>query len=276
MTKAEQALAIWQALPQQHAACLTVIYRADQDAEAEQRDAWTSGGRPQRAAVWRWLPYRPGRTTTPPSENLAVQLRAHGLDHTQASSIFTALAEQRLVELRAASTARGQDVKLTTWGRKVARAGGIDPARADKDLLSEGLWQMLTQVWRAHPDGHLTGYSGAWDHLLDRTPDPYVRTESARDRRAMFLTDAGADHYRARWRSYARAYPDVDAPHPDNAQFWPPHIDQALTRLRTDCQTIRDLITTIPEAITDLTAPGAAAPPPEIDLPHLPAAAPPG
>ncbi|MFD0686022.1 hypothetical protein [Actinomadura fibrosa] len=278
MTKAQQqALATWQALPAQHATCLTVIYRADQAAEAEQRGAWTTGGRTEKASVWRWRPYRPVRT--PPADSLAAQLRAHGLNHAAALAAFTALDDHGLIEVRPCGT-QGRDIKLTTAGRKVARAGGVDPAHTGtKDLLSEGLWEMLVSVWQAHPDAYPASDSGAWDRLLHADPNPLVRVadtpyrlDQYRLRRAMLLTDAGADHYRRNWHTYARAYPDVNAPHPDAATVaWPPHVDETLARLRHQCQQLRDLITALPAAADALSSP-AAAPPPPIELPHLPPA----
>ncbi|MEV4116839.1 hypothetical protein [Nonomuraea sp. NPDC049695] len=268
MTKAAQALATWQALASQHAACLTVIYWADQNAEAAQRDAWHSGSRLEKADVWRWLP----------SRTLAGQLKAHGLGPGQASAALAALAEQCLIELRDNGSSRGREIKLTAHGRKVARAGGIDPAHhpSSKGLLSEGLWKMLACVWQDHPDGYPASDSGAWDRLLHHEPDPYVRhgqsvTRHGRYVPTMHLTDAGIDHYRARWHDYARVYPAVNAPHPDAATLlWPPHIDHALARLRTQSATLRDLIIQMPEQISALTRPDVAAPPRPVNLLPLP------
>lgn len=48
---------LWEKLNQRQQATLTAIYRADQSAEADQKQAWYRGSTRESAAVWRNLQY---------------------------------------------------------------------------------------------------------------------------------------------------------------------------------------------------------------------------
>ncbi|MEV8634315.1 hypothetical protein AB0395_21935 [Streptosporangium sp. NPDC051023] len=276
MTSADRALAAWQALNERQQQYLGVIYRADQDTEAAERGAWAAGGRSRPAAEWRWMPYGPvgnaGGATGPLQQLLAAKdLRDQG-----AGATFTTLEKAKLIITRSGPAVFADyhlDVQITAWGRQVARAGGVDPARAlapRRGMLSEGLWAMLVKVWVADDNGgHPVYYlSGAWERLTNRTP-PFAEARNAESRFGylLHLTEEGRQHYRDRWADYARSYAAIDAPHPDGAEVWPAQVDQGLAVLGERCAQLRGYITTAASGLEQLASlaehvPAITLPPP--------------
>ncbi|HEX2314753.1 MAG TPA: hypothetical protein VHJ17_13510 [Thermomonospora sp.] len=286
----QEARRLWEALNERQQTYLTVIYNADQAAEADNRGAWTAGARSLPASEWRWIPYGPVGNADGATGYLQDRLTWRGVRDQGAGATLKTLEERGLIATRSHEGLLVDyhlEVRLTDLGRRVCRAGGVDPARArsrKRGMLSEGLWRMLVEVWEA--DGNDDGghpvwmHSGAWERLTSRTP-PLVSLNPAPPHarhRATYratLTEDGRQHYRDRWADYARAYPAVDAPHPDGDTIWPAEADEALSDLGSRGRWLgqeliaaaaaREQLATLAETVDDIDLPQAV---PTTDLPE--------
>ncbi|MEV4087700.1 hypothetical protein AB0J43_46305 [Nonomuraea fuscirosea] len=278
-TAKERALAAWQALNERQQLYLRVIYRADQEAEEYAKGAWTAGGQSRPASEWRWLSYGPvGNSSLTGTGPLQDRLAAQGVRDQGAGSTLRTLEQAKLIETRQEPAVIAEyllSLQLTRWGRQVARAGGVDPARArspKRGMLSQGLWTMLAEVWAADGDGGHPAWhmSMAWERLTGREPQPYVQARQAppgsRYAYRMHLTEAGREHYRQWWSEYARCYPEVDAPPPDGPPRWQEQVDQSLAGLRSLCRQLRGYLTDANTALEQLATLPDQAPPLEVPL----------
>jgi hypothetical protein len=259
----------WNELNERQRTYLATFYRLDQETEARAKAAWGRGEQTRPASEWRWLDYGwVGHPDTGPGE-LQQRLRSRGVRDQGAGSTLKVLEQRGLIATRAIEhsvfypSAFRMQVQLTKAGRAACRAGGLDPDRPigrRAGMLSETMWRMLVDVVEAEPDGLPVRYTGgAWTRLTDREPDPFVAvdTQGARHGERMRLTDAGRAHFRDRWFDYVRAYPAVDAPHPDGEQVWPDDVDEHLKYLRQVCVRLHDEMAaarTAPEALQQAAA----------------------
>ncbi|MGW4528374.1 hypothetical protein [Amycolatopsis sp. NPDC004378] len=239
----QKAQLLWQGLNERQQTWLVVIYRADQDAEASARGAWSRGERSRPASQWRWLDY--GIVDDPlasgPSGQLQSALNQRKVWDQGAGATMTVLIDHGLIKVKREPLMIGAQmlIQLTKQGRAVARAGGADdtePARRrPRGMLSETLWSMLVDVHRAGEQGLLRySPSGGWRALAERDPGlVQFSPDSASAKTRITLTEAGQQHYVKEWREYARLYPGVAAPHPDPAAepIWPREVDDRLAAL---------------------------------------------
>ena len=154
-------------------------------------------------------------------------------------STFSSLVRKELIEHAVihVNTLLGRmrlpQVKLTTWGRKVARTGlgEVAPKQLPKGTLREWHWEALVLVWVAGDKGlgkEETGNYGrkswnTWLRLRDYEPSlveerhyPHVQSVWTRGRYKIHITEAGKQFYQENWAKYVELYPDIDAPKPNN------------------------------------------------------------
>lgn len=195
-TAATKAAAAWNGLNTRQRAYLLCLYRLDQEAEATEREAFAEGGRARPATQWRWITYgyvNVGRGAPRGAMQRALDVRDRR--DQGAGSTLAVLTERRLIEHRrdelpaAALQApwcredtHHVSVKLTRAGRAAARVSGVDdtrPRRAPRGLLSEWLWTVLVQVWRAG-DGGVPDHRRytAWHYLTGHKSGALVEPRS--------------------------------------------------------------------------------------------------
>jgi hypothetical protein len=249
MPPSQRAVQAWDDLNDRQRVYMQVVYEADQAAERFWAGAWARGDDPLPASVWRWLEYGVVGSSLADLGKLQRALKNRGVRDPGAGATLEALESRKLIETRTkpALIGYGLQVQLTTFGRSVCRAGGLDPDRAmapRRGQLSEALWGMLVDVHRAGPGGLESAWAGGpWERLTHREPEPFVSKTppdghppaSTYGPWRLRLTDAGREHYEANWQEYARLYPGVNAPGPDGAPVWPPEVDRELLRLREAC-----------------------------------------
>jgi hypothetical protein len=247
-TPSPKVLAAWEGLNLRQRDWLRVIYGADQDEEEYQKGAFNRGDKRIPASVWRWQEYEPTRRRrrgkTAKRGLLQERLDELEIRDPGAGSTIKVLAERGLIEVRYEAndpSANRMAIKLTTHGRAVGRAGGVDDTRPGRRNaarpLSESLWRMLAQVAAAGDDGLPPRYGyvhEAWQNLIGPGLVE-VRTEAGLGTRLQ-LTDAGREHYRGEWTGYVKMYPAVNAVDPHGGTTWPVEVDRALRGLRAACR----------------------------------------
>ncbi|GAA2798604.1 hypothetical protein [Saccharopolyspora taberi] len=261
----------WDALNDRQKTWLVVIYEADQEAERLAKGAWHRGERSRPASVWRWLEY--GVTDNPlssggPSGQLQHALNRKKVWDQGAGSTIKVLAEAGLIQTRGEPIGLGATllwIKLNKAGRAAARAGGADDAaparRRPKGLLSETLWKMFAEVWRAGETGLKRRWAeGAWEALSGRD---LITIGGSAGERLITVSDTGVQHYRDHWADYARMYPAINAPHPDPqaAPIWPKQVDKRLDELAAVCHRIGGHLRRVSNALAPVEKrpePGAA------------------
>lgn len=213
-----KARAVWDGLNDRQRAYLEVIYQDDQAQESWISKQAAQGHRTPPADVWRWRPYN--AVDAPIHRQLA---RRRMVD-PGAGSTLKALTDRGLLLTRGTSTGLGEvvEVRLTTQGRAVARAGlGVTRSSRPKGLLSKGLWRQLVMAVTAEQDGqplhslwrqtHL--YLGTGYTLRGHPSRGYLveRKESGRPYSSRwYLTDTGRAHLLEHLDAYRQTYPDVD------------------------------------------------------------------
>lgn len=233
---ATKARAAWDRLNDRQRAYLTVIYEADQDAEAEIAAARKRWEKTPPASEWRWLLYE----VEGPGNHSSIQatLKRQGKLDPGAGSTLAVLRKAALIIDKSDiwSTGLGsavvQLVQLTQLGRAVARAGLDEPPpiRVPEGLLSAWLWNALTRLYLAGDTGCLYD-SGAWGLPKDspeRAPSWNALLELRNRRDGAFMeeftarpagggveyrvriTDRGRRHVEIHRRCYADLY--VDGP----------------------------------------------------------------
>ncbi len=219
------ALDTWTALNDRQRSYLRLIYRVDQQGEQEEKQQAFRGQR-RPAEQWRWLLYGDLNFERTISSELKQVLKEEGLVDPGTGSTFEALEQRQLIQCR--GDAPELYIKLTPWGRKVARAGlGITlPKRTPKGMLSQLAWEALVLAYTAGDDGvkaewryryggiHIT----TWERLQDHPNGPLVKRvqgpSNAQECDRMCLTPIGLEFYCQQWERYQAVYVDVDAPHP--------------------------------------------------------------
>jgi DNA invertase Pin-like site-specific DNA recombinase len=215
--RAVKARAVWDGLNDRQRAYLEVIYQDDQVHESWISKQAAQGHRTPPADVWRWRPYNAA------DAQIHRQLVQRKMVDPGAGSTLKALADRGLLLTRATSTGLGEvvEVRLTTQGRAVARAGlGITRSSRPKGLLSKGLWRQLVMAVTAEQAGeplaslwrqtHL--YLGTGYTLHGRPSRGYLveRKESGRPYSSRwYLTDIGRAHLLEHLDTYRQTYPDV-------------------------------------------------------------------
>jgi hypothetical protein len=247
---------LWAELNPRQQIYLTVIYHADQNAEANHKGGAFDWGHGPPASEWRWQTF----SIKAPKEMVGRTAIQYALarqdEHDQgAGSSLAALRRRELIEVTEdyVQTMLGMvprvRVKLTTRGRATARAGlgHTAPKSPPRGLLSEWLWSNLVRLYRAGPDG-MPAESPRGTPPEERAPSEKARFFLERDRRRpggtlvesrcvrgepyespaypghttyrthyqVHLTDAGKAHYEQHVRCYAELWPDIDAPVPED------------------------------------------------------------
>ncbi|MEU1824178.1 hypothetical protein ABZ502_17345 [Streptomyces abikoensis] len=182
---------LWAELNPRQQTYLTVIYSADQNAEANHKGGAFDWGHGPPASEWRWQTF----SLKAPKELVGRTPIQYALaqkdEHDQgAGSSLAALRRRGLIEAMEdyVQTLLGMvprvRVKLTTLGRATARAGlgHTAPKSPPRGLLSEWLWSNLVRLYRAGPDGMPTD-SPRGTPPEERAPSDKARFFLERDQR---------------------------------------------------------------------------------------------
>lgn len=234
----------WAGLNLRQQVYLTAIYRQDQAVEGEMASwDWFRLGRKPPASTWRWLRY-----DVEGDEHTAIQreLAAAGQLNEGAGSTLAVLRRRELIEesddvvLTVLGPRAVLLVKLTTFGRAVARAGlGIVPVAKPRGLLSEWPWRALVRLYPAGEDGVSSddlrrGESispSTQKTLRDRPEGGFLDMFTVTSRASGInpltgweyatkydtrwrLTPAGRRHYELHHACYAEHHPEIEAPAP--------------------------------------------------------------
>jgi len=226
----ELALDAWRELNDRQRAYLEAVYRADPNEEAHERSTWSRGYERRPANEWRWIPYH--------SEFSQVRDKLLRLNLVDAGtgSTFDALARRGLILTRTSPIGTYQGLvdllylRLTTTGRKVARAGLGEkpPVRSPPGSVREWHWRALVKAYRAGDKGLRSEYGDdyasisylTWRRLLEHRDGPLVREREVRiaagpsENHILSVTETGRAFYEARWEEYRYRYPAIDAPRP--------------------------------------------------------------
>ena len=238
---ATKAHARWSELNDRQRAYLEAVYRADQDAEAWERSAWSQGRERRPADVWRWLLY--GSPLVDSSLQLA--LATSGLVDRGTGSTFAALEGRGLLLTRHArmhvvlgkwsGMVEVLYVRMTAPGRKVVRAGLGEkaPQKLPAGGLREWHWRALAKAYGAGEEGldheggvdygrigwrtwlRLRDYQSKAHGLGGLVEEKLVGFSGPSSVHRLFITVDGRRLYRERWEEYRERYPDVEAPFPE-------------------------------------------------------------
>ncbi|SNT65870.1 hypothetical protein SAMN05421812_12816 [Asanoa hainanensis] len=257
----------WATLNRVQQELLLATYVLDQAAEAHERDAWSDGRRRRPAEEWRWhrFGYVDAGPGAPPGKVRAAldatTRRSRRLLTAPAELADLGLVDQRLEEVPQGSERWWQpqvrllSLRMTTRGRRVARTSGVDDrnaGRPPRGLVSQWLWEVIVELWRAGPGGVPadTRWS-AWQYLEGRKTGPLIERVALTAQTASrwkyavagapgwALNDAGRDHYRRHFATYARVYPAVRAPDPTGRLTWPGEVDKHLSALGSVAWSLR-------------------------------------
>ncbi|MBW4558197.1 MAG: hypothetical protein KME59_20140 [Trichormus sp. ATA11-4-KO1] len=223
-------LNLWQKLNQRQQATLTAIYRADQSAEAAQKDAWHRSSTRIPAAVWRNLQYY----FEPTSHETLLHslLRKASVVDPGLGSTLRVLEGYNLIQCNYDSSEL-ISIKLTTTGRAVVRAGLGESAskKPPKGQLKPRQWSAVVTAYHASTGGidwgasfeDYAGFSWRWTwlRLLNYygTDNGLVKEvgywKDGKHLTKLVITQAGIEFYRQHWEHYLVLYPDVNAPIPE-------------------------------------------------------------
>ncbi len=187
----------------------------DRENEADQRSAWSRGGRAAPADTWRWLPFEADWP-------LRLRLRLRGLVDEGSGATFGALERRELITCRYRRGTLGEvlDVRLPAgtlrewhWRALALAYASPEGLERDGDLPARygGLGWPTWRRLRDHRGGALVEErTVGWRHPA------YPGGVSAPVHR-LFLTEAGRRFYEDHWAEYGRRYPTVAAPAPARA-----------------------------------------------------------
>jgi DNA-binding Xre family transcriptional regulator len=223
---------IWRSLNERQQKYLEFIYIEDQAAERWAKRSWSRGESSQPASEWRALFY--GDIALNRSSKLKTRLSKANLVDPGTGSTFQALERRNLIECE--GEVPDLDIKLTSFGRKVARIG-LEVAlpkkpskKPPKGMLSEIAWKALGLAYCAGEQGikpqwgfrYAGIHSNTWDRLHNNLKGPLVeevyhqddsRVGGVRPYR-IHITPIGLEFYRLNWEQYQALYPDIGAPRP--------------------------------------------------------------
>ena len=219
----------WKELNERQQTYLRAIYTADQASEKAEAARWKLGQRRRPAAEWRWLLY----SDFPHPTHLKSLLRAANVVDPGTGSTFEALRIRKLIQCRQELDIDVVWIQLTTYGRKVARAGlgHQAPKKLPTGTLREWHWEALAKLYVAgsslYDDGVRSGYYGGigwntWLRLRDYQPRPLVKeinnwNEQGSQVYGIQITDYGKEFYQQNRDKYMRLYPGIDAPPPNTS-----------------------------------------------------------
>lgn len=216
---------VWNELNQRQQTYLRLIYAADQSAEESEAAKWKLGHRRRPADEWRWLLY--ADLSSGPSY-LKSLLRYALVVDPGTGSTFEALETRGLILCRHELDIDVVWVRLTTKGRKVARAGLGEqaPKKPPTGTLRSWHWEALVKVYEAGSlfgDGIHSGRYGdigwnTWLRLRDYKSGGLVK-ETGKWQNGKYIygvqiTDEGERFYEENWARYRGLYPEVNAPNP--------------------------------------------------------------
>ncbi len=213
---------LWGSLNLRQQKYLAAIYRADQDAESYNRTGWRPGRTLRRASEWRWLPFTG-------DGGLRLSLGLQNLIDEGSGNTLAALSRRKLIELRSESSIFGRElifVKMTTLGRKVARAGLGEPVppKLPPGTLRDYQWHALLMVYNAgtglegDEDCWIYGNIGwnTWQRLyrykfgalVEDSPVEVCRNGFTYHEQRLFVTEYGKRFVLEQWDKYREFYPD--------------------------------------------------------------------
>lgn len=221
---------LWEKLNERQQATLTAIYRADQSAEADQKQAWYRGSTRVPAAMWRNLQYY----FEPTSHETLLHslLRKANVVDPGLGSTLRVLEGHNLIQCNYYQSEL-ISIKLTTTGRAVARAGLGEsaPKKPRKGQLKPLQWSALVTAYQAGTEGidsganlgDYAGFSWQWtwlrlvhyygtDHGLVKEVGYWKNSKHSYK---LVITEAGIEFYRQQWEQYHALYTDINAPKPD-------------------------------------------------------------
>lgn len=217
----------WNELNQRQQTYLRLIYQVDQESERNEAARWHSGQRRRTADEWRWQLY--ANTSTGPTRLKSLLLTDSVVDPGTGST-FEALETRGLILCRHELDIDVVWVRLTTFGRKVARAGLGEqaPKKLTSGTLREWHWEALAKLY-ATTDSTLFSDSipgrygdiswNTWLRLRDYFAGALVKEggkwENGKYIYGVKITDEGKQFYEANWAKYRDLYPEIDAPLPD-------------------------------------------------------------
>src|SRR5579859_8174299 len=100
---ANASLPSWADLNERQRQYMQAIYETDQEQEAEERGAWTRGGRPRPAREWRWMEYA---TFYGIHQPLKMKLFLRHFQDEGTGSTFEALERRGLIKCKYTATRR--------------------------------------------------------------------------------------------------------------------------------------------------------------------------
>ncbi len=220
----ENSLEVWNSLNPRQQKYLSCIYEADRNAEDYERGKWSSGISSRPASVWRWLSYSA-------DSYLRDLLKSEKLIDEGSGSTFEALRERKIIECKHEQGFFGSSllyVKLTTFGRRVARVGLDKPApkKLPVGTLRDYQWKALVKAYRAGDEGlkdvdELEFYGGigwkVWLRLRNYKSGALVQEKkttykgNADWEYRIFITDFGKQFIQKNWEKYRDLYPEVEA-----------------------------------------------------------------
>lgn len=221
----QNSLDVWKLLNSRQQQYLKAIYKADQNAECGERAAWSSRRSSRSASIWRWLPYSI-------DGDLRQSLAWEKLIDEGAGSTFEALESRTIIECKYERNMFGEQllyVKLTTFGRRVARAGLGEsaPKKLPVGTLHDYYWKALVKAYDALGEGleaneeepGLYGGIGwkVWLRLRDYKLGTLVQEVKIKYRgdgnweHRLFITEFGKRFVQENWQKYRDLTNEVEA-----------------------------------------------------------------
>lgn len=220
----QNSLDIWNSLNPRQQKYLSCIYEADQSAQKYEKTGWSPGRESRPASVWRWLPYS--------SDGYLRHLfKDEQLVDKGSGSTFAALRDRNIIDCKYEFGLFDSIlyVKLTTLGRRVARAGLGEsaPKKLPVGTLRDYQWKALVKAYRAGDEGLEAPeeepgfYDGigwkVWLRLRNYKSGTLVQEKKTKYRlngdweHRLLITDFGKKFIQENWEKYRDLYPEVEA-----------------------------------------------------------------
>lgn len=217
----------WQELNDRQQATLIAIYKADQQTEQNQKQAWNYGQEKQPASVWRKLRYPDlygGET------RLHYFLRKAGVIDKGLGSTLDALERRKLCistyQVRKVRQNELLTIELTKLGRAVARAGlgETAPKKRLKGQLKPRQWEALVTAYNAgnngieHEHDDYAGFSWRWTWLTLRDyyglgkglVEEVGYWKEGKHYSKLVITQAGKEFYCQHKEEYCALYSNIE------------------------------------------------------------------